>query len=97
MLSLYIVACRLKVRISRSERPLLLNNGYDKSGVCIVVWVTIVNSFTRQRIHRQTFPAQRRCRFSYNGKTEPFDKVFSTQSVKDCLKEMQTLIETVNS
>jgi hypothetical protein len=31
--------------LKRSGRP-LLHNGYNKSGVCIVVWVTIVNAFT---------------------------------------------------
>jgi hypothetical protein len=39
--------------LNQSGRP-LLDNSYDKSGVWIVVWVTIINTFTRQRIHRQT-------------------------------------------
>jgi hypothetical protein len=52
--------------LNRSGRP-LLDNGYDKSGVFIIVWVTIVNPYTRQRLQGQTFPTQRRCRFRYNG------------------------------
>jgi hypothetical protein len=56
--------------LNRTGRP-LLDNGYDKSGVCIFVWVTIVNTFTRQRIHRQTFPAQRSCRFVTTDEPNP--------------------------
>jgi hypothetical protein len=33
----------------------LVDNGYYKSRVCLVVWVTIVNSVTRQRIHKRSF------------------------------------------
>jgi hypothetical protein len=79
-----------------SGRP-LLDNGYDKSGVRIVVWVPIVNAFTQQRIYGQTFPAQGKCRFCYNGYTDPFDKVFSTRLAKGCLKEIQTQIETIKT
>jgi hypothetical protein len=38
--------------LNRSGRP-LLDNDYNMSGVCIVVKVTIVIAFTRQRIHRR--------------------------------------------
>jgi hypothetical protein len=33
----------------------LLDNGYYKSRECLVVWVIIVNAFTRQRIHERSF------------------------------------------
>jgi hypothetical protein len=79
--------------LKRSGRP-LLHNGYNKSGVCIVIWVTIVNAFTRQRIHRQIFPAHRGRIFRYSEENKTFEKVFSNRLAKDCLMKVQAHIGT---
>jgi hypothetical protein len=78
--------------LNRSGRPFLDNGSVTRFPVSLSGWQ--LNTFTRQRIHRQMFPAQQRCLFHYYGYTEPLDKVFSTESAKDHLKEMQTQIGT---
>jgi hypothetical protein len=49
--------------LNLSGRPLLDNSSVTRFPVSLSGWQ--LNTFTRQRIHRQTFPAQRRCRFRY--------------------------------
>jgi hypothetical protein len=55
------VTCRLKAAISESERAFIASQRLDNyvsstagRNECTVVWVTTVNAFTWQRVHRQT-------------------------------------------
>jgi hypothetical protein len=79
------VVCCLIAGISESQRMPMSRQRLGNHVSCIIVWVTHshVNAYITDRcIGKQEI--------------EAFDKVLSTRLGKDCLKEMQTQIGTVN-